>query len=85
MVPRECAAPLYDDEWYLSDLVGLSLVDGEGRIYGEITGIIESADDLLEILRPEGGVFIVPFRSEFVGKPDLKSGQLLLNAPWLAE
>ena len=85
LVPRELAAPLQKDEWYLSDLVGLRMIDRKGTEYGRIVGIIESSDDLLEIERPEGGRFMVPFRSEFVGRPDLKKGTLVLTAVWLAE
>lgn len=85
LVPREMGAPLQDEEWYLSDLIGLELTDGRGEVFGRIIGIVESADDLLEIERPDSSRFMVPFRSEFVGKPDLKKGKLRLDAPWLAE
>ena len=85
LVPRESAAALNDDEWYLSDLVGLSLVDAAGTTLGEIVGIIESADDLLEIRKSDGKQFIVPFRSQFVEEPDIEKGTLVLTALWLME
>lgn len=87
LVPRDCAAPLGDDEWYLSDLIGLSLVGEDGRRFGTVTAVVEAADDLLEIQPPEEGGrrFFVPFRSEFTGVPDMEAKTLVLEAPWLAD
>lgn len=85
LVPRDHAASLNEDEWYLSDLVGLSLKDVNGEVLGEIVGIIESSDDLLEISRGDGSRFMVPFRRNFVGEPNLQSRSIILTAAWLAE
>ena len=84
LVSAEHSAPLNDDEYYLRDLVGLRLTGKDGD-YGTITGVIESSDDLLEVERPDGSRFLIPFRSEFVSEPDLKAGTLVLTADWLAE
>ncbi len=87
LVPKEFAAPLGTDEWYLSDLTGLTLVGADGRVFGTVISVVETSDDLLEIQPPEGAgsSFFVPFRSEFTGEPDLEAKTLLLKAPWLAD
>ncbi len=85
VVPKEMAAPLQTDEWYLSDLIGLQVVSKSGDGFGNIVAIVESSDDILEIERSDDSRFMVPFRTEFVGKPDMKKGRIVLNAPWLAE
>lgn len=85
LVPREFAAPLSSDEWYIKDLVGLSLIDADGNDIGEVLSVIETADDLLEIRRSDGSRFMLPFRKQFVGEPDLTSRTIVLLAPWLAE
>jgi 16S rRNA processing protein RimM len=85
LVPREFAAPLHENEWYLSDLIGLSLVDEAGNTLGKVVGIIESADDLLEIKKTDGKNILIPFRSSFVGEPDPGSGTLVLTALWLLD
>ena len=85
LVPRELAAPLAENEWYIYDLIGLNLVDKDGRSLGEITGVIESSDDLLEIRKTSGEYSLIPFRSEFVEEPDLEKGEIILNEPWLLE
>ena len=85
LAPRDRAAPLDDGEWYWSDLVGLEVQGEDQDVFGEIVGVIESSDDLLEILRPDGIRFLVPFRSQFVGEPDLELGRVILRADWLAD
>jgi len=76
---------LKENEWYLSDLVGLALVNPEGSVLGEITGIVESADDLLEIRKTDGKNILIPFRSGFVDEPDIGKGVLVLTALWLMD
>lgn len=85
LVNQDHAAPLKDGEWYLKDLIGLSVVDPDGQSYGRIVSVVEAADDLLEIERPDQRRFMVPFRAEFVGEPNLSKGVLVLNASWLAD
>lgn len=85
LVPRDHAAQLNDDEWYLGDLIGLSLTDEQGSVLGEIIGFVEAADDLLEIRKPDGSRFLVPFRSQFVGEPDLENGRIVLTAEWMLD
>lgn len=84
-VPREQAAPLGDNEWYLSDLTGMAVCCPDGTVTGRITGIIESSDDLLEVEKPDGRRFLVPFRSEFVQEPDFDSRSVVLTALWVAD
>lgn len=85
LVPRELAAPLQDDEWYLKDLEGLSVLNPEGDRIGRVAGVIESSDDLLEVERDDGSSFLVPFRKEFVAEPDIADRSIVLNADWLAD
>lgn len=85
LVPKAHAAQLDEGEWYLGDLVGMSLVDDKANVLGEIVGFIEAADDLLEIRKTDGKQLLVPFRAQFVGEPDLESRTLVLTAPWLMD
>lgn len=85
LVPKESAAPLDENEWYLRDLIGLSVVDDKGMVLGEIVSMVESADDLLEIRKPDGKLFMIPFRSRFVEEPDMEKRTMVLNALWLMD
>ncbi len=66
-VPRETAAPLADEEYYVADLCGCNLVY-QGESVGEIRSICDSGGDVLfEVLRSDGRSVFVPFRAEFIG------------------
>lgn len=60
VAPRSAAAPLKSNEWYIADLVGLSLVAArgspdEGKVYGRVRSVLEgAADPCLEIVRISG-------------------------------
>jgi len=85
MVPREQGAGLAADEWYIADLIGLRMIDADANYLGKIVSVISSSDDILEVLTPGGSRFMVPFRTEFVGEPDMENGTLVLNALWIME
>lgn len=85
LVPRERASLPGLDEWYIADLTGLSVLDSTGAVLGEVVSVIETCDDLLEVRRPDGRQFMLPFRKEFVGEPNLEEGKIVLFEEWLAD
>ena len=83
-VPEKFAAVLAPGEYYLKDLNGCNLVNS-GNILGKIVGISEnSINDLLEI-KADNGIFIIPFKNEYIGEVDIESGTVELTALWLLE
>jgi len=92
LATRSNCAPLGENEWYIADLVGLSLVS-EGRAVATVRSVLEGGPDpWLEAVIPgaagegsAGRTALVPFRKEFVGAVDLEAGTIELLAPWLLE
>jgi 16S rRNA processing protein RimM len=87
VAPRSGAAPLKPDEWYVTDLVGLSLVVSGVKL-ATVRSILEGGSDpWLEVQRNAAGTspVLVPFRKEFVGEVDLKAGTIELLAPFLLD
>ena len=85
VVPRELAAPLRENEWYVADLVGLDLVC-DGKVLARVASILEGGPDpWLEAQMPDGRRALVPFRKEFVGDVNLAAKQIELLASWLLE
>ncbi|MCK5199849.1 MAG: 16S rRNA processing protein RimM, partial [Spirochaetales bacterium] len=81
---RESAASLDTDEYYLKDLNGCDIVNS-GEVLGKIIGISEnSVNDLLEV-KTDKGVFIIPFRDEFIGNVDVDSHKVEIKALWLLQ
>lgn len=67
---RKFASKLEKDEFYMSDLVGLSLVF-EGKTVGSVVSFMETSSMLLEVKSVNGDNFWVPFINHFIGTVDL--------------
>ena len=74
-VPRErLPAPDDEDEFYLTDLIGLAAVSPEGEALGKVVSIENyGAGDLIEIKPPAGPAWQIAFTRENV--PDVKLAQ----------
>jgi len=95
-VPREKACPLEEGEFYFSDLYGCTLIGTEtaeqpAKIYGTVKSVLSESgsDDFLEIEsidfneKNRKKVFLVPFKSEFLGKIDIEAGTIELLTEWI--
>jgi 16S rRNA processing protein RimM len=82
-VPREALPPAAEDEYYHSDLIGLTAVSPDGQELGEIVAIQDyGAGDLLEIrARGSRRTELVPFEQAHVPKVDLEAGRVTIVMP----
>ena len=70
-VPREYAAPLGEDEYYVTDLIGMSLRWGEEAI-GRVAAVCEGGQSqLLEVDLGDRNV-LVPLLDVYIGSVDLE-------------
>ena len=68
-VPREALPPLLEDEFYFSDLIGLTCVATDGETLGVCLSVQNfGAGDILEIERPDKKTFMVPMNADAVPK-----------------
>ena len=66
-VSRAELPPLREGEFYHTDLIGLPAETPDGAAIGSIVGVENfGAGDILEIEKPDGKRFMVPFRPEAV-------------------
>lgn len=79
-IPRErLPAPEDEDEYYLVDLIGLSVVTPEGEALGVVRSVHDfGAGDLLEIQPPQGASWWLPFTREAV--PDVRLAERTIVA-----
>lgn len=89
-VPREVLpAPEDDDEFYYTDLIGLSVRTGDDVEVGVVKAVHDfGAGDLLEVAPSDGGrTVMLPFTREIVPVIDLDGGHLVIEPPsgWLDE
>jgi 16S rRNA processing protein RimM len=81
-IPEEEARALEDDEYFIHDLVGLTLVDGEGRERGVVAEVLEGGGGLLlSVKRPDGKTFELPFAADLCTEIDLEAKRIVVNLP----
>lgn len=85
--PREVFAPVEDeDEFYLTDLIGLSVVHRDGRPLGTVKAVQNfGAGDVIEVRPPSGPTFYIPFTREAVPEVRLAEDRLIADPPLDAE
>ena len=80
-VPSSEARKLDEDEYFLHDLVGLSLVDAEGIERGKVIEIEETGGGVLLVVEGPRGRFDVPFAADICTKVDLDTKTIIVNLP----
>ncbi|MEJ6390758.1 ribosome maturation factor RimM [Gymnodinialimonas ulvae] len=81
--PRTALPNLPDDEFYHTDLIGLTVMDTGGETIGKIAAVLNhGAGDLLEV-RGKGFIkgVLIPFTAEIVPTIDLTSGRAIVDPP----
>jgi 16S rRNA processing protein RimM len=89
-IPKEARAQLAEDEVYIGDLIGCTLVDlaqtGEAGEQGAAVGVIEDVDRTagpvaLLVVRGAEGEILVPFAKSFLRKLDVVARRVEMELP----
>src|SRR3954447_8383129 len=80
-VPSSEARTLDEDEYFLHDLVGLTLIDGDGVARGKVIAIEETGAGVLLVVEGPRGKFDVPFAADICTKVDLEAKTISVNLP----
>jgi 16S rRNA processing protein RimM len=81
-VPREALPDPAEDEFYLTDLIGLAAVSADGTELGRIKSVQNfGAGDLLEIAPPTGPTWWSPFTREAAPDVRLADGVVVVVPP----
>ena len=79
-VTRENAVALEEDEYYIADLLGLTIVDDSGVTIGTLENVIETgANDVYEVLTQDGGRILLPAIKECILDVDTEEGIILVH------
>jgi 16S rRNA processing protein RimM len=80
-VDRAALPPADEDEYYLTDLIGLSAIDPAGRPLGTVSVVHDyGAGASLEVAG-SGAPLIIPFTAACVPTVDIAAGQLVVIVP----
>lgn len=80
---RDQLPSLPDDEYYHSDLMGLTVTDTGGTVIGTVKSVQNhGATDLLEVQLPaSGATVLLPFTLAAVPTVDLEAGRIVADPP----
>ena len=85
MVPRSEVAPLGEDEWWASDLVGCEVKDGAASV-GVIKGVIGLPScEALEVEREVGSTLLVPMVGDALRSVDVEARCVDVDLKFLGE
>lgn len=77
-VPREDRPAAEEGEYYWDDLIGLEVVNGDGAVFGKVTGLLETgAHDVLQILGERER--LIPFVDAYVRTVDLAARRIVVE------
>ena len=82
-VARQKLPALPDDEFYHTDLIGLSAFDTGGELLGKVTAVYNhGAGDIVEIsTNRHKSALLLPFTLAIVPNVDLVAGRMVVNLP----
>jgi len=81
-IPEEEARELEENEYFLHDLRGLTLIDAEGKERGVVIDAYEGGGGLLlNVRRPDGKEFEMPFASDICTAIDLETKRMTVALP----
>jgi 16S rRNA processing protein RimM len=80
LVTRENAVPLEEDEYFVADLLGLTIVDESGITIGRLENVIETgANDVYEILTEDGRRILLPAIKDCILDVDMEEKTILVH------
>lgn len=85
-IDRAHAAPPEDGSVYIADLIGCEAVDGEGRVLGTLTDVLQYGTvDTWVFRTPQGGTAMVPALLSVFPEVDAAAGRISVCAEKLRE
>ncbi|MBV8679235.1 MAG: ribosome maturation factor RimM [Aquitalea sp.] len=79
-VPRSELPEAGSDEYYWSDLIGLSVVNQQGVVLGKVTELMETGANDVLVVEGEHGQRLIPFVGQFV--LDVSLAEARISVDW---
>jgi 16S rRNA processing protein RimM len=80
-IPESQARKLAEGEYFLHDLVGLTLVDREGKERGVVSDAYDGGGGVLLQVEGPNGEFEVPFAADICTEIDLRKKRIIVELP----
>lgn len=78
-VPEEQHIDLPEDVYFIHDLIGLKVFDGEGEYLGELAEVLSNAGNDVYLVRQNAREILIPAVSEFVKEVNLQQQKMVVQ------
>ena len=79
MISREDAIPLEEGEYYIADLIGLSVETEDGEHLGELTDVIETGANDVYVVDKADGQILIPAIKDCILDVDIVGGSMKVH------
>ena len=80
LVTRDQAVPLEEDEYFIADLIGLTVITDEDKILGKLTDVLETgANDVYQVTDETGKEILLPAIRDCILSVDLEKGEMKVH------
>ncbi len=80
LIPREEGLPLGENEYYIGDLIGLTVFLEDGSEFGTLTQVMQTgANDVYEVTRPDGTTVLLPAIRECILRTEPAEGRMTIH------
>lgn len=77
-IPAENLEPLGEDEWYWSDLIGLTVRDASGKTMGTVKKLMETGANDVLVVEGESEI-LIPYIPQVIRNVDVEQGVILVD------
>lgn len=79
-VDEEMLPELSDNEFYIKDILGLSVLTEEGETLGTVTEVYKTgSNDVYEVLKEDGKKFLIPAIAQVVKEIDIRNKKMIIE------
>ncbi|EYE89320.1 16S rRNA-processing protein RimM [Fervidicella metallireducens AeB] len=79
-VDRENAVELSEDTYFIADLIGIEVIEEDGRKLGNIVSVFSTgSNDVYEIKQENGKTFLIPAIKEVVKNVDIENKKMIVK------
>lgn len=80
LVDREHAVPLEEGEYFIADLLGLTVVTEDGEVFGTLDDVMQTgANDVYVVITTDGKEVLLPVIPECVLDVNLEEGKITVH------
>jgi 16S rRNA processing protein RimM len=81
-VPQQMLPALAEDEYYQSDLAGMTVVNRSGDVLGTVVDFVESgAHPIVRIAQADGGERLIPWIEQYIDRVDVAERRIDVDWP----